>query len=89
MKGEGRRVNSGASNYGGLRTEHWGQDYSQLDRMSIGSGQDCCRLGAGFPYASTRGRIPVSPEQEIPVGSGQDFPSAWGKISVGSGQEDV
>ena len=87
MKGEGRRVNSGASNYGGSRTEHWGQDYSQLGRISIGSGQDCCRLGAGFP--SARGRIPVSPEQEIPVGSGQDFPSARGRISVGSGQEAV
>ena len=89
MKGEGRRVNSVASNYDGSRTEHWGQDYSQHDRLSIGSGQDCCRLGAGFPYASTRGRIPVSPEQGIPVGSGQDFPSAGGKISVGSGHEAV
>jgi len=87
MKGEGRRVNSGASNYGRLRTEHWGQDYSQLDKISIGSGQDSRRLGAGFP--STRGRIPVSPEQGIPVGSGQDFPSARGRISVGSGQEAV
>ena len=86
MKGEGRRVNSGASNYGGLWAEHWGQDYSQLGRITIGSGQDCCRLGAGFP--SARGRIPVDSGQDsrqpgardsrrlgagFPVSPGQDF----------------
>jgi len=60
---------------------------SDRGRIAVGSVQDSRRLGAGFP--STRGRIPVSPEQEIPVGSGQDFPSARGKISVGLGQEAV
>ncbi len=60
---------------------------SDRGRIAVGSVQDSPQLGAGSP--STRGRIPVNPEQEIPVGSGQDFPSARGKISVSSGQEAV
>ena len=85
MKGEGRRVNSGASNYGGLWAEHWGQDYSQLGRISIGSGQDCCRLGAGFP--SARGRIPVDSGQDSRQPGARDPRRLGAGFPVSPGQD--
>ncbi len=85
MKGEGRRVNSGASNYGGSRTEHWEQDYSQLGRISIGSGQDCCRLGAGFP--SARGRIPVDSGQDSRQPGARDPRRLGAGFPVSPGQD--